>query len=176
MNKGPLDLVNKACSLAGLLFEMMGIENGEQKAKQIIQSGKAEKKLREIIEAQGGNPKLQPEDIKLGKEVAEIKSKETGTVQWINNRYIAQIARAAGAPKTKCAGVLLNKKLGDKVEAGEVLYRIYSGNKQKLKVAVKLSEKLETFGVTEKFGEKMLVDRIPTEKLSYEKKPFALER
>jgi AMP phosphorylase len=176
MNKGPLDLVNKACSLAGLLFEMMGIENGEQKAKEIIQSGKAEKKLREIIAVQGGDPQVQPENIKLGKEVTEIKSKEAGTVQWINNRYIAQIARAAGAPKIKCAGVLLNKKLGDKVEAGEVLYQIYSGNKQKLKAAVRLSEKLETIGVTGKFGEKMLVDRIPTEKVSYEKKPFVLER
>jgi len=175
MNKGPIDLVNKACSLAGLLFEMMGIEKGEQKAKQIIQSGKAEKKLREIIAVQGGNPKVQPEDIELGKEVAEARSKESGTVQWINNRYIAQIARAAGAPKSNGAGVLLNKKLGDKVEVGDVLYRIYSGNKQKLNVAVRLSEKLETFGITGKFGEKMLVDRIPTEKVSFEK-PFVLER
>jgi AMP phosphorylase len=175
MNKGPLDLMNKACSLAGLLFEMMGFENGEKKAKDIIQSGKAEKKLREIIAAQGGDPKVQPEDIKLGKEVAEIRSKEPGTVQWINNRYIAQIARAAGAPKTKSAGVLLNKKLGDKVETGDILYHIYSGNKQKLNVAIRLSDELETFGVTEKFGEKMLVDRIPTQKVQYEK-PFVLER
>lgn len=175
MNKGPLDLVNKACSLAGLLFEMMGFEDGEKKAKDIIQSGKAEKKLREIIAAQGGDPKVQPEDIKLGKEVAEVRSKEPGTVQWINNRYIAQIARAAGAPKTKSAGVLLNKKLGDKVETGDILYHIYSGNKQKLNVAIRLSDELETFGVTEKFGEKMLVDRIPTEKVQYEK-PFVLER
>ncbi len=175
MNRGPIDLVNKACSLAGLLFEMIGIENGEQKAKQIIRSGKAEKKLREIIAIQGGNPKIQPKDIEIGKQIAEARSKETGTVQWINNRYIAQIARAAGAPKTKCAGVLLNKKLGDKVETGEVLYRIYSGNKQKLNTALRLSNKLETFGVTGKFGEKMLVDRIPTEKVSYEKS-FVLER
>ena len=166
MNRGPLDLVNKACSLAGLLFEMMGIENGVEKAKEIIQSGKAEQKLREIIAIQGGNPKVQPEDIQLGKEVAEIHSKESGTVQWINNRYIAQIARAAGAPKTKSAGVLLNKKLGDKVKAGEVLFKIFTGSKQKLNSAVRLSENLESFGVTANFGEKMLMDRIPTEKVS----------
>ncbi|WGM89232.1 MAG: AMP phosphorylase [Candidatus Bathyarchaeota archaeon] len=175
MNKGPLDLVNKASSLAGLLFEMMGIEDGLQKAKEIIESGKAEKKLREIIAVQGGDPKVQPEDIQIGKEVTEIYSKEAGTIQWINNRYIAQIAREAGAPKTKSAGVLLNKKLGDKVKAGEVLFRIYSGSKQKLNTAVRLSNRLETFGITEKFGEKMLIDRIPTEKVSFEK-PFVLER
>lgn len=175
MNKGPIDLVNKASSLAGLLFEMMGIEKGVQKAQEIIQSGKAEQKLREIIAVQGGDPQVQPEEIEIGKEVAEIHSEESGTVQWINNRYIAQIAREAGAPKTKSAGVLLNKKLGDKVETGEILFKIYSGNKQKLNAAVRLSNKLETFGVTEKFGEKMLIDRIPSEKLSYEK-PFVLER
>ena len=175
MGKGPIDLVNKASSLAGLLFEMMGIEDGIQKAKELITSGEAEKKLREIIAVQGGDPNVKPEDIPVGKEVAEIKSKEPGTVQWINNRYIAQIARAAGAPKTKSAGVLLNKKLGDKVAKDEVLYSIYSGSTQKLSSAVRLAQELDTVGVTEKFGEKMLIDRIPTKKVSYEKQ-FVLER
>ena len=70
--RGPIDLVNKAISLAGLLFEMMGISNGTQKAKEIIKSGKAEKKLREIIAAQGGNPEVRPEDIETGPEIIEI--------------------------------------------------------------------------------------------------------
>jgi len=88
---------------------------------------------------------------------------------------MAQIARAAGAPKTSTAGVLLNKKLGDKVATGDVLYRIYSGSTQRLESAVRLAEKVDAIGVTGKLGEKMLVDRIPTKKISYEK-PFILER
>jgi AMP phosphorylase len=175
MGKGPIDLVNKAVSLAALLFEMMGVDEGIQKAKELIKSGKAEKKLREIIAAQGGDPDVKPEDIEVGKEVLEIRSEETGTIQWINNRAMAQIAREAGAPKTKAAGVLLSKKLGDKVATGDVLYRIYSGNTQKLESAVRLAENLDAIGVTGKFGEKMLIDRIPTKKVSYEK-PFILER
>jgi len=175
MGEGPLDLVNKAASLAGLLFEMMGIDDGMQKANSIIKSGKAEKKLREIIAAQGGDPDVKPEDIEVGKEAVEIRSEETGTVQWINNMAMAQIARAAGAPKTNTAGVLLNKKLGDKVATGDVLYRIYSGSTQRLESAVRLAEKVDAIGVTGKLGEKMLVDRIPTKKISYEK-PFILER
>jgi AMP phosphorylase len=175
MGKGPIDLVNKAVSLAGLLFEMMGVDDGIQKARELIKSGKAERKLGEIVAAQGGDPDVKPEDIEVGKEVLEIRSEETGTVQWINNRAMAQIAREAGAPKTKAAGVLLSKKLGDKVAAGDVLYRIYSGNTQKLESAARLAENLDAIGVTGKFGEKMLVDRIPTKKVSYEK-PFILER
>ena len=175
MGECPIDLVNKAASLAGLLFEMMGIKDSTQKAKDILKSGKAEEKLREIIAAQGGDPDVKPEDIEVGNETAEIRSEETGRVQWINNRAIAQIARDAGAPKTKGAGVLLRKKLGDKVTKGDVLYKIYSGSGQKLESAVLLAQKLNPFGVTGKFGEKMLVDRIPTEKIYYEK-PFILER
>jgi AMP phosphorylase len=175
MGEGPIDLVNKAASLSGLLFEMMGVNNGEQKAKELLKSGKAEKKLREIIAAQGGDPDVKPEDIEVGSKTMEIRSDETGRVQWINNRAMAQIARETGAPKTKGAGVLLKKKLGDKVAKGDVLYTIFSGNAQKLESSLQLAEKLNPIGVTGKPGEKMLVDRIPTKKVSYEER-FILER
>lgn len=65
---GSSDLREKAVSLAGLLFEMVGQENGRQKAIEIIDSGKAEKKMREIIEAQGGNPNVKIKDIPANSE------------------------------------------------------------------------------------------------------------
>jgi AMP phosphorylase len=175
MNKGPIDLVNKAVSLAALLFEMMGVKDGIQKAKNILKSGEAEKKFREIIAAQGGDPNVKLEDVEVGNETVEIRSEEKGRIQWINNRAMAQIARAAGAPKNWGAGVLLSKKLGDKVAKGDILYKVYSKSAQKLESAVMLAEDLNPIGITEKFGEKMLVDRIPTKKISREK-PFILER
>ena len=175
MNKSPVDLVNKAASLAALLFEMMGIKDGTQKANHILESGKAEKKLREIIAAQGGDPDVKPEDIEVGDETVEIRAEEKGMIQWINNRAMAQIARTAGAPKTRSAGVLLNKKLGNKVTEGDVLYTIYSKSTQKLESAIQLAENLNPIGVTGKPGEKMLIDRIPTKKVSREK-TFMLER
>ncbi|HSQ52858.1 MAG TPA: thymidine phosphorylase, partial [Acidobacteriota bacterium] len=175
MGKGPIDLVNKAASLAGLLFEMMGISNGAQKAKSLIKSGKAEKKLREIIAAQGGNPEVKPEDIETGPETIAVTTKEKGRVQWINNRAMAQIAREAGAPKNRGSGVLLNKKLGNKVTESDVIYTIFSENTQKLNSAAALAKNLNPIGVTGKFGEKMLMDTIPTKKVSLEK-PFILER
>lgn len=176
MGEGPIDLVNKAASLAGLLFEMMGVNNGTQKAKELLQSGKAEKKLREIIGAQGGDPDVKPDDIEVGDETSEIRSEERGRVQWINNKAIVQIAREAGAPKTKGAGVMLRKKLGDTVKKGDVLFTIYSGSGQKLDSAFLLAEDIKPIGITGKFGEKMLVDRIPRKKIAREEKPFILER
>ena len=118
---------------------------------------------------------MKPEDIEVGNETAEIRSEGNGRVRWINNRAMAQIARVAGAPKTKGAGVLLGKKLGDKVTKGDVLFTVYSGSAQKLDSALLLAENLSPIGITEKFGEKMLVDRIPTKKI-YHEKPFILER
>ncbi|MEJ2272199.1 MAG: AMP phosphorylase [Candidatus Bathyarchaeota archaeon] len=126
MGEGPIDLINKATHLAGVLFEMMGAKNGATEAKKIMKTGKAEKKLREIIAAQGGDPEIKPEDIEIGPKIGEIRSNEIGNIQWINNRTIAQIARIAGAPKTKGAGVLLKKKMGDKVKKGDILFQIYS--------------------------------------------------
>lgn len=175
MGYGPVDLVNKATSLAGLLFETMGVKDGIQEAKKILKSGKAEKKLREIIAAQGGDPNVKPEDIKIETKVVEVNSEENGRIQWINNRAIAQVARMAGAPRTKGAGVLLNKKLGDKVTKGDLLFKIYSGNSYKLESALLLASNLDPIGITGKFGENMLVDRIPSKKIYYEK-PFILER
>jgi AMP phosphorylase len=175
MGEGPIDLTNKATHLAGILFEMMGAKNGAAEAKKIIATGKAEKKLREIIAAQGGEPEIKPEDIEVGPKIADIRAKETGNIQWVNNRAIAQIARAAGAPKTKGAGVLLKKKMGDKVKKEEIIFQIYSKNQQKLNSAVLLAKTINPIGITGKFGEKMLIGRIPSKKIYFEK-PFILER
>jgi len=55
-----------------------------------------------------------------------VKSEQQGVVTAIDNLHLARIARLAGAPMDKGAGVDLFKKLGDPVEEGEVLYRVYA--------------------------------------------------
>jgi len=172
-NKGPRDVVEKAATLAGLLFEEVGVGN-KQTALEILKSGKAEKKMREIIEAQGGNPKIQPDDIIIGNNFTPIKSKNEGRVLWIKNSSIIQVARRAGAPKDKGAGIHFNVKTGDDVRKGDVLFTIYSDNYMRLNDAVNLAEELEPVVVGKRFEEKMLLDKvfseIPTKKI------FMLER
>jgi len=174
MGNGPADLKEKATNLAGILFEMVGLEDGKAKAKEILKSGKAERKLREIIEAQGGNPEVKPEDIKVGDKKAEVTTDRDGRVLWINNKYIAQVAREAGAPKDKGAGVLLKVKLGDYIKKGEVLFEIYAERNTRLESAVEVAEKLQPVGLSKKPEERMLMDRIP--KPTVHKKTFILER
>ena len=126
------DLVNKVCSIAGSMFELLGKKNGYSLAKKILESGNAEKKLREIIKSQGGNHLIQPKDIPIGKHTLKINSEKSGQVRWMENRIIVELGRAAGAPKDKGSGIVFNKKLGDFVKKGELLFTIFAEKEFKL--------------------------------------------
>ena len=56
---------------------------------------------------------------------------------------LVRVARTAGSPKDKGAGLLLNKKVGNKVDKGETLFTIYSEHEWKLQEALKLAVRLE---------------------------------
>jgi AMP phosphorylase len=174
MGKGPLDLVDKAVALAGMLFEMVGVEKGRLKAEGILKSGKAEKKLREIIGAQGGNSLIKPDEIKVGDKKGEVTASQAGKVLWISTEGIASIAREAGAPKEKSAGVVLKAKLGDSVRKGGLLFEVYAERGGKLESALDLAKRVQPIVLSGKMQEKMLLDQVPA-KVAREK-PFMLER
>jgi AMP phosphorylase len=158
---GPPDLIDKATTLAGMLFEMVGAKNGKNKAENILKSGKAERKLRQIIETQGGNSKVKPEEIPVGSEIAELKAKQAGKTLWISTESLVQIAREAGAPREKGAGVILRAKLGDAVRKGSVLFQIHAEKSNKLQSALALAETLQPYALSRKPEERMLLDQVP---------------
>lgn len=152
MNKAIVpDLVDKACHIAGSIFEMVGKKNGYQTAREILRSGKAEKKLREIIGLQGGNSKIRLEDFQVGTEVEVVRSKKTGQVLWMDNVTLIELARAAGAPKDKGAGITFSKKLGDRVRQGEGIFTIYAEKQRKLSRALEILSRSEPFGIGENY-------------------------
>lgn len=174
IGKGSWDLREKATSLAGMLFEMMGIKNGKQKAEAILKSGKAEAKLRQIIEAQGGNPKIKAVDVKIGDRRSGVVAKSEGRILSISNSDIAKIAREAGAPREKGAGILLKAKLGDRLSKGDTLFEIYAERSTKLQAALELAYKLQPVSLSRKPESRILLDRVPG-KIS-PKKSLALDR
>jgi AMP phosphorylase len=174
MGDGPADLKEKAVSLAGMLFEMVGTENGRQKAEHILRSGRAESKLREIIEAQGGKPQIKPEEIPVGNKMVEVNANKAGRVLWISTEDIIHIAREAGAPKEKGAGVMLKAKLGDAVKKEGVLLEIYAERSGKLQSALELAQRLQPVVLSKRPEERMLLDRFP-EKIATDRS-FMLER
>ncbi|XHH07838.1 MAG: AMP phosphorylase [Candidatus Bathyarchaeia archaeon] len=174
MGAGAPDLREKAVSLAGMLFEMVGAENGRAIAENMVDSGKAEQKLREIIAAQGGDPTIQPEDLPVGKFHDVVRSDRSGRVLWLSTDALVRIAREAGTPKEKGAGVVLHAKLGETVRKDGVLLEVFADRASKLSAALKLAKELQPIVLSKKPEEKMILDQVP-EKATVEK-PFSLDR
>ena len=168
----PRDLLEKVVRLSGELFDFARMKNPDKAALDMLNSGKAEKKLRQIIEAQGGDPKIKPEDVPVGAKKATIKSSKPGKVWWINNAAVIEAARAAGAPNDKGAGILFHRKIGDAVRKGEILFEIYAEKGAKLERALSIAGSLDVMGVSRKL--EMVMAEIPEEK--DHERYFILER
>lgn len=171
--KGPRDLVDKACTLAGKLFEMLN-KGDKALAYKLLSSGKADKKFREIVDAQGGNSNIKPSDLPIGDKRLDVKANESGKVLWIFNHKIASIAKEAGAPKYKGAGIYLYKKMGDKVKKGDKLFTVFAEKSSKLSAAEKLLKEDFPIFIGKGYGEKMLLKSIPDTK--EKEREFILER
>jgi len=138
---GPNSLIEKSTDLAGILLEMSGKAQkgmGQSLAKDILRSGKAYEKMKKIIEAQGGDPKIEPEDIELGPYIKEFFASKDGYIVDVNNSIINRIAKTAGCPNSKTSGIEIIKKQGAKIKEGELVFRVYSHNESKLRKAEKL--------------------------------------
>jgi AMP phosphorylase len=141
----PGSLIEKACELAGLLLELAGKApkgDGYDLARKTLESGAAHKTFLKLIEMQGGDPSVKSADIKAGPLEEVVLSPQTGYVESIDNKALVKIARAAGAPRDKGAGILLSHKLGNHVEKGKPLYRIYAEHRYKLEEARRVAAAL----------------------------------
>jgi thymidine phosphorylase len=134
----PDDLRERALLLAGALIESdISVKGGEgiHRARALLASGAAMRAMEEIIHAQGpANLALTPST--AGQEVYAVKD---GVVHSIDCLRIARIARMAGAPAFKGAGVDLFRKTGDVVRRGEPLYRIHAALDSDLGFAAELA-------------------------------------
>jgi AMP phosphorylase len=166
------DVIDKTKHIAKMILEMVGKDNGEKIINEVIKTGKAEEKLRDIIFNQGGDREIQPEDIEIGKYGIDIHAEQKGYVLWIDNHMLVSVARAAGSPKDKGAGILLYKKIGDPVEKDEKLFTIYAEKTRKLKRAQEVLADNRAVGVGERM--EMLIHEVKEHPVH--KKSFILER
>ena len=138
--KGSTSFLEKSLGLAGLIFELSGLSpNGYEFAKEIFTSGKSLEKFREIVAAQGGDESVRADSISLGNERFSIESNTEGAVVDVINSRIVRVARLAGAPKDKGAGIYIHKKKGEVVRAGEPLITIYAEKSWKLSNAIEFA-------------------------------------
>ncbi|MCD4807435.1 MAG: thymidine phosphorylase, partial [Methanococcoides sp.] len=155
---GPNSLIEKSASLAGMLLEMGNVaakDQGYDLAIETLKNGKALAKFKEIIKIQGGNPDVTHKDISVGEFTEDIIAPNNGYILEMDNKRLVQIARLAGAPNDKGAGILLHKKHGEPLKEGETMMTIYAEKKSKLENAAKSAKERPPFIV-----EGMMLERI----------------
>ncbi len=131
----PADLREKSLRLAAHLLEYdpkLRGGSGYARARDLLESGAALKRMQMIIDAQG--PSSSRTD--LGKLTADIKAQRTGVVVSIDCLRLNRLARSAGAPIDKGAGIRVFKKIGERVEQGEPLYRIHACDTPEFDLAI----------------------------------------
>lgn len=109
-----------------------GQGKGVLKAMEILDSGKAFEKFKEIISAQNGNLKNIPE----AKYKKDIFLKKSGKIISINNKLITNLARICGCPVDKSAGIYLYHHVGEELRKRDKLVTLYAESKNRLNQAI----------------------------------------
>jgi thymidine phosphorylase len=130
----PKDLRERAILLGGALLELSGAAEsgrGEQLATDILDDRRALQKFLAICDAQGGfrEPPIAP----LNHVVEAMRG---GTVVSFDNRLLARLAKLAGAPAAKSAGVQMHAKLGEVLERGQPLLTLHAESRGELEYAL----------------------------------------
>jgi len=134
-----------AIKMAGRILEMAKKAkpgHGEAMAKEILDSGRAYNKFKEIIKAQGGSLKnIETLHFRTAKYHNDIFSGKSFVIRKIDIKRINQTAIIAGCPSSKAAGIYLYKHLGDKVKKGEKLLTLYAESQSEMKEALNFYRK-----------------------------------
>ena len=131
----PRDLREKSLRLSAHLLECdpaLRGGKGYERAKNLLESGAALRQMQKIIQAQGPSPCATD----VGTLAFDVLADRDGRVDAIDCLRLNRIARTAGAPLDKGAGIRIFKKLGDPVVQGEPLYRIYGQHASEFEMAM----------------------------------------
>jgi pyrimidine-nucleoside phosphorylase len=152
-NAGPADLTRISLELAARMIYLGKITKTLDEAREMAQSrlldGSGYRKFKEVIAAQGGNPKVldQFELLPNATGAQEITTQRAGYVSAIDAELIGQASSMIGAGRaTKddsidpAVGVILEVKVGQKIDAGGILCRIYHTSDEHLADASEILE------------------------------------
>ena len=150
--RGPEDLNEICLSSGSILLEQAKLFKNRNEARKAleenIKNGKAYKKFREFVIAQGGDVEYcdHPEKFDVAKNLIQIYSKSTGYIKSIKALDIGIASMKLGGGREKlgdtidmAAGIILNKKVGDKIEKDELLCTLHT-NKENVDNIVKMVE------------------------------------
>jgi pyrimidine-nucleoside phosphorylase/thymidine phosphorylase len=146
--RGPNDLVSLSIELAARMLQLArlapSLEAARARVREALASGAGLRKFQEVIEAQGGDPRVcdDPARLPRARETVELRSQRDGRVARIGCRAVGHAAMLLGAGRETVAsaidpavGLVLHKKLGDPVAQGEPLLTLHVDDVQRLEEA-----------------------------------------
>ncbi|MEG0469361.1 MAG: pyrimidine-nucleoside phosphorylase [Longicatena sp.] len=136
--EGPQDFTDLCVQAGSIMLVQSKLASNVDEAREMlvesITSGRALKKLIEMVEAQSGNveqikdPSLLPQ----AKEILEVTTKESGYIKDLHALKLGTLAMQLGAGRMvkeddvdPAVGIVLNKKVGDEVQQGDILAYVH---------------------------------------------------
>ena len=156
--KGPEDLMEVSLELGAWMLvagdAVPNVEAGKACLRQSLESGAAWNKFLSFLTEQGGDAQaVADRRLRVAPWNLPILAQETGYVQPFDAHKIGILAMELGAgrvtkdsPIDLGAGVVLVKKAGEWVEAGEPILQLYGSNKETLAEGLKLAQTMVTVG------------------------------
>jgi pyrimidine-nucleoside phosphorylase/thymidine phosphorylase len=150
---GPADLTRLSLELAARMIYLgkvtASLDDARKLAEDKLMDGSAYRKFKQVVQAQGGNPQALDrfELLPNATGMREILSPRAGFVSAIMAEDIGRASQMIGAGRARkedvidpAVGVILEVKMGEKVDAGSVLCRLYYTGEENLDEAADLVE------------------------------------
>jgi pyrimidine-nucleoside phosphorylase len=170
---GPDDLRELSHILAAWMFllgkRVRTIDEGRELSEQMISSGKARDKFREMIRLQGGNAAVMdnPGLLPQAQQKADVKSPASGFVTGIMCEQIGTAGVLLGGGRTRkedsvdpAVGIMIHKKIGTPVSLGEPLCTVYYNSAERMANAAPLIEQSYTIAAASPLKSRPLVHSI----------------
>jgi pyrimidine-nucleoside phosphorylase len=171
--RGPDDLKELCLELAGWMFHLGGtadtVADGKLEAERLIASGKALEKFRQMVALQGGDVRAldDPDKLPRAKYRQDVNSPKNGYVVTMDCEAVGTACVVLGGGREKkedavdpAVGIILHRKVGDRVATGEALCTVHSNSESRTSLASKLL--LESYQIADApaVEKKSLVHRV----------------
>ena len=159
MGRGPADLVRVSTELAALMVWLgdiggrsegnagqrdAGLDRARERVMEALSTGAGLKVLADMVKAQGGDPRCvrEPDRLTIGPERLEVKAPSDGFMGHMDTEAVGIASVLLGAGRSRKedaldygAGIVLKKKYGEAVLAGETIAVLYASEKELLSPA-----------------------------------------
>ncbi len=143
--RGPSDLVELTYALGAEMLRLGGVAKNRAEAQRrlerAVDEGRALQKMRAIVDAQGGDPRVvdEPDRLALSEHRGKVVSNADGYVTDLDPLELGYVAMALGAGRARSedtvdpgAGIRLHVQRGDRVRKGETLAVLYGSERARI--------------------------------------------